>query len=251
MRRFFVGSDAILGDRIIITDKQDLHHLRDVLRMKAGDTLIISDLSETEYEARIERVTQTEAELSVLAARANSREPQTRITLYQGLPKGQKLDLVVQKSIELGASRIVPVLTKRAVPERDGAATAKKTERLRRIAAETVKQCQRGIIPQVDPPLTFEEMLTEIADNHYDLVLALYELEESCSLKQALRDALPAFPDSPSIAVVIGPEGGLEQSEAEVLKAAGAELVTVGRTILRTETAGPAAIAMIRYELEL
>ncbi|MCL2493277.1 MAG: 16S rRNA (uracil(1498)-N(3))-methyltransferase, partial [Clostridiales bacterium] len=244
--------------------------------MKTGDVLIVSDLSAeaptrfagrpharipeisdfaestaTEYEARIERITQTEAVLSVLSVRASTREPQTQITLYQGLPKGQKLELVVQKSIELGAHRIVPVRTKRAVPERTDAAAAKKTERLRRIAAETVKQCQRGIVPQVESPISFEEMLREFAENQYDLTIALYELEERRSLKLALKEALPAFPASPSIAVVVGPEGGLECAEAEALQSAGAELVTVGRTVLRTETAGPAAIAMIRYELEL
>ncbi|MDR1797715.1 MAG: 16S rRNA (uracil(1498)-N(3))-methyltransferase [Clostridiales Family XIII bacterium] len=254
MRRFFVPKDAILGDRILILDRQDIHHMLDVLRMRAGDRLLISDRSETEYEAEIVDASKTGVTLKALASRAFAAEARYRATLYQGIPKGQKMDLVVQKSIELGAGRIVPLVTARVVPEAPG----KKLERWRRIAAETVKQCQRGDVPVVEGPMTVAQAAAEIAGGAYGRALVLYELEESVTLKEALA-ALPpqggadagAAGKPPALAIVVGPEGGLERSEVEAFTAAGAASVTVGSAILRTETAGPAALAMLLYQYGL
>jgi 16S rRNA (uracil1498-N3)-methyltransferase len=281
MRRFFTDPGAIFGDQIRITDKSDIHHMVVVLRMREGDCLVVSDRSETEYAAKITKIGKGDVQLDIVGRQSFKREPHLETTLFQGVPKGQKMDLVVQKSIELGANRIVPLLTLRTeqdfgsqveqnMAKRETAqnSATRKLERWRRIASETAKQCQRGIIPEISAPVAIWEIVEMAAV--FDLLLVLYELEEAVTIKQALRDfrgradissaeSAVLFPGlagsrlltSPRIAIVVGPEGGLEYEEVKALTAAGAVSVSVGKTILRTETAGPVAVAMILYELEM
>ena len=182
-------------------------------------------------------------------------EPLTKVTLYQGVPKASKLETVVQKTVELGINRIVPVFMARTVVS-DKGNFAKKRDRLQKIADEAVKQCKRGIIPEVAEAIGFTDLIGELKSEDYDIILVCYEDEKGYTIKDALRYDMEgtSLKKGGKVALVIGPEGGFEREEVEQIldefhrKACA---VTLGKTILRTETAGPAALAMIMYELEL
>ena len=280
MRRLIVQPGTVSGDRIHITDKDDITYLSIVLRMKEGDMLLVTDGAGRAWETSISTITREDIELSVLAENPAPEDCMTRVTLYQGLPKGAKMDEIIRKATELGVYKIVPVATARSIPGSVNM-VAMKLERWRRIAKEASKQSMRVNVPEVTGLLRFEEAAAGLADatnglnedapgiadatkgfeesapglagERFDLILVPYELEEEMTLKQALRE--PGAPARGSggnplnIAVFIGPEGGFESSEVGRLVGLGAVSVTMGSTILRTETAGPAAVAMILYEL--
>lgn len=243
MSRFFTEPENISDRYIYITDKDDLHHIKKVLRLKPGDTVEISDGQKWEYEGVIEDITATEATLRITDKQSFAREPETRVTLFQGIPKAGKMDLIVQKCVELGADSIVPVFMERTVVN-DNGKIGKKTERWQKISDEACKQCRRGIIPKVAAAVDDSEMMNML--ENFDLVLFPYENETDRTIRDSLR-SLKSKPET--VAVVIGPEGGFSDSEAKQLKKY--ECVSLGRTVLRTETAGIAALAMIMYELEL
>ena len=251
MRRFFVDPSKISEANIIIDEKSDVSHIVNVLRMDVGDKLIVSDMSEFEYTSQISEISKNEIVLSILDKNYFSGEPEVQVTLFQGIPKSSKMDLIVQKTIELGVIKIVPFVSLRTSITKVKDVSPSKIERWRRIAAETVKQCRRGIVPEVANPLTIGAALDTISD--FDLAIVLYELEDETSLKDVLRDFLSNNNNSTAsnIAVIIGSEGGLERQEIEALVLKGAKSVTIGNRILRTETAGLAAIAMLYYEFEL
>jgi len=252
MRRLIVSREAVSGDIIYITDKEDITYLSVVLRMKEGDKLLVSDGEGGAWETSIRNVSRSGIELIKLSENPAREEEKTRVTLYQGLPKGAKMDEIIRKATELGVYKIVPVGTGRSLPGSVNMA-ATKLERWRRIAKEASKQSMRIRVPDVSGLSGFEEAASGLIGAGFDLVLVPYELEEGLTLKQALKEfsaskSVNAGKPS-SVAVFIGPEGGFEQAEVERLVSAGAVSVTMGDTILRTETAGPAAVAMILYEL--
>ena len=253
MSRFFVNPSDIDGRHIYITDKSDLHHIKKVLRLRKGDEVDISDGESWEYRAVIEETNEFEAVLSILDKQKFGREPEVRITLYQGIPKGSKMEDIIRKSVELGVFRIVPVFMERTVAV-DKGNSSKKLERWQKISDEAVKQCRRGIIPKVEAPLSFSEMVDEIGE--YQLVVFPYENEEEKTIKPFLRENIEKIKEKSdeslkNTAIIIGPEGGFSDKEASMLADCGIYGVSLGKTILRTETAGPAAIAMTMYELEL
>ena len=245
MARFFVDASDVQGNTIYIRSKEDIKHISKVLRMKEGDRLEISDCSQWEYDAEIEFIEQDLIELSVLNKQEFEREPEVRVTLFQGIPKQAKMETIVQKCVELGIDSIVPVFMDRTVVTDKGNFN-KKVDRWQKVSAEAVKQCRRGIIPEVAEPVKSKEMIEMM--KQYDLILFPYENETG----RTIRDALRGLETKPAtIAMVIGPEGGFSDAEAEELKNIGADCVSLGKTILRTETAGMAALAMVMYELEL
>lgn len=265
MSRFFVDPAAVQGRYIIIDDKHELHHMRRVLRLAPGDELDISDKTSFEYRTRIESLSEDEARLLILDKQKFAREPRLKITLYQGIPKGSKMDEIIQRSVELGVLTIAPVFMERTVVV-DRGNFGKKLVRWQKISAEAVKQCRRGLVPQVSEPQDFTALLDELSN--YDLVVFPYENEENYTLKDLLRQEAAGRRTAGSgragepggaaagraiktVAVLIGPEGGFSEKEAQMLADRGIAGVSLGRTILRTETAGPAAIAMIMYELEM
>ncbi len=291
MIKFFVTPEQIAGGNIYIEDRDDVKHLVKVLRAKVGDEIAISDGDEWEYVTEIEEIGADEVKLRITDKQKFAREPSVQVSLYQGIPKAQKMESIIQKCVELGVSEIIPVFTERTVVV-DKGQMGKKTARWQKISDEAVKQCKRGKIPKVREPLTFEEMADELAagvagtagakggQKKFDIVICPYENEEDRSIKDALRGAgqtppprfarhlpfrggerqeagvelAPAGALEPlSIAVIIGPEGGFADEEVARLAEddIAAEIVTLGKTILRTETAGMAAIAMVMYELEL
>ncbi len=253
MSRFFVNPENIGNNLIILNDADDLHHMMKVLRLKEGDEVDISDGAEWEYRARIESLAKDEAELVILDKNAFASEPDVKVTLFQGIPKQGKMETIIQKCVELGVHRIVPVFMDRTVVV-DRGHFGKKIDRWNKVSAEAVKQCRRGIIPEVAAPVKLSDLLADedVRDvkpfAEFDLVLFPYENEKGKTIKDALRETGDSFR---RVAVIIGPEGGFSDEEALAIVAEGGVSVSLGRTILRTETAGMAALAMIMYELEL
>lgn len=243
--RIFTSPANIEEKYIRITDKGDIRHMIKVMRLKTGDKVDVSDGSKWEYEAVIDEIYDDEVILSIVDKQTFAREPELMVTLFQGIPKAGKMETIIQKCVELGVYSIVPVFMDRTVVVEKGN-FGKKLERWQKISDEAVKQCKRGIIPEVQKQIKFNDMVSMLAD--YDLVLFPYENEENLTIKDCLR-SLSKKPKS--VAVIIGPEGGFSDKEANALDRAGTAKVTLGKTILRTETAGMAALAMTMYELEL
>ena len=238
MRRFFC--DNITASAATITG-EDAHHISRVLRMKAGDALSLCDGAGNEYDAVITAISQDTVVCELGTLHASEAESLVHVTLFQCLPKAGKMELIVQKCTELGVFSIVPVQSARCVvvPGKD---YDKKRERYNRVALEAAKQSRRAMVPQVLPLVE----LKKIDVKAFDLFLVAYEDENTVSLKQALRAA-----NTPrSIALLIGPEGGLEEGEIAQLVKAGAKSVSLGKRILRTETAGMAMLAQTLYEVE-
>ncbi|MDR2355504.1 MAG: 16S rRNA (uracil(1498)-N(3))-methyltransferase [Clostridiales Family XIII bacterium] len=244
MSRFFVDADQITGDEIRIVSPRDVRHLTRVLRAARGDRVEVSDSAEWEYETEFLHVRDGAAVLRIVDRQRFTREPGIRIALFQGLPKAAKMDAIVQKAVELGVAEIYPVACARSVAAGE-AVSEHRLARWRKISAEAAKQCRRGLTPQLHPVLAFDAALAKMCG--FALPLFPYECETERSLKSCLR-GLSAKPAD--IALIIGPEGGFSGEEADALVAAGAVSVSLGAAILRTETAGPAAVAMILYEFE-
>lgn len=253
MSRFFVDPSDVTDKYIYLSDQGDLKHMKKVLRMGVGDELDISDGAAWEYHVQIESMSADEARLLILDKQKFAREPELHVTLYQGVPKAGKMEGIIQKCVELGVYAITPVFMERTVVV-DKGNFGKKQDRWQKISDEAVKQCKRGIIPEVREALKFRDMVDELSN--YDLILFPYENEDDRTIKDCLRDIVQkaaagegSLPKE--VCIIIGPEGGFADKEAAVLDEAGAQRVSLGRTILRTETAGPAALAMTMYELEL
>lgn len=243
MSRFFVDSSDIGAKYITISDKGDIKHMTKVLRLSLGDVVDISDGVLWEYETEISEMSQEEVLLKITDKQRFAREPEIEIFLFQGIPKASKMDNIIQKSVELGVKEIVPVFMDRTVVLNKGNFD-KKIERWQKVSAEAVKQCKRGIIPKVRHNVKFKDIIPELIE--YDLVVFLYENENNRTIKDLLSENYPK-----KIAVLIGPEGGFSESEAKMLIDKGILGVSIGKSILRTETAGPTAIAMIMYEYEI
>lgn len=215
----------------------DAHYVRNVLRLQAGDRLELLDGTGQVHEAEIVSLTKELVTVKVVRSSPSDREPVVKVTLAQALPKGSKMDFVVEKSVELGVNRIIPVLTERTIGR------SAKTERWRKLAKEAAEQAGRAIIPEVSESTNFASVLK--LKERFDLALLPWELEKNISLRSALQASKPS-----SIIVLIGPEGGFSQAEVEQARAMGWQTVTLGKRILRTETAGLAVLANIMYERE-
>ena len=256
MSRFFVAPEQIGKDQILIEDKSDLHHMKKVLRLQPGDEVDISDGQTWEYRGRIDILETDFARLTILDKQSFAAEPSVEVTLYQGIPKQGKMETIIQKCVELGVRRIVPVFMDRTVVV-DRGNFGKKIQRWQKVSAEAVKQCKRGIIPEVAEAVRLPQVLAEL--DAYDLILIPYENESGTTIRDVLREAAGTGENSGGgeasgsrrIALLIGPEGGFSEEEVAGVTEAGGRSVSLGKTTLRTETAGMAALAMIMYELEL
>ena len=245
MVKLFVDPSKVLAHHIIIDDRDDVKHIRKVLRLKEGDCIEVSDNTAWEYSCEIFRIEDDHVEAAILERHKCEREPRLGITLFQGIPKAGKMEIIIQKCTELGVCEIVPVWNERTVVM-DKGHFSKKIERWQKVANEASKQCKRSIIPTVACDLHFAEMPARLSA--YDLVVFPYENEE----KYSIKDLLSSLSEKPQrVALIIGPEGGFTDEEAARISATGAKPVTLGKTVLRTETAGPAATAMLLYEFEL
>lgn len=241
--KFFVEKDSIADGAAAIVGS-DAAHIVKVLRLTSGDKIVLCDGEGTDYETEITQTDKNAVCVRVLRSYPCETEPKTEITLFQGIPKASKMEYIIQKCTELGVARIVPVMTKRTVVRlADGRDEAKKLDRWNKIAAEAVKQCGRGRIPRVDPVLDIPRICACASD--FDLLLAAYEEERETSLRQVLK----TVGNVRKVGIVIGSEGGFEKEEMQSLIAAGAKCVTLGKRILRTETAGHTVLTAVLYEL--
>ena len=246
MPRFFVRSTQIENGVVTILG-EDAHHISRSLRMAVGDTVTVSDMQRRIYECRLTDFLPDRVLAAVTDVHESDTEPPCAITLYQALPKGDKLDTVIQKAVECGASRIVPFESERCVVRCKPEAEARKTERRVRIAQEAAKQCGRGVLPDVLPTVQFAEMLERAAKA--DTVLFCYEGEGTEPIGAYLARVAPAT--GTEIAVVVGSEGGFSLAEVEAARARGFVPIGLGKRILRTETAPTFALACISCVLEL
>ena len=246
MQRFFVEPHQIDEEahQIHITGS-DVNHISNVLRMKTGEELWISDGSKYEYRCTIESFEPDEVLLHIVYSQEPEYELPCRIYLFQGLPKAEKMELIIQKAVELGAYEIIPVETKRCVVKLDGKKSAKKTARWQQIAESAAKQSKRMLIPNVHEVLTFREAL-KYAES-MDVRLVPYELARGM---QETKEILAGIEPGQSVGIFIGPEGGFEEKEIEAAIEGGAKPITLGRRILRTETAGLAILSVLMFQLE-
>jgi len=239
-RRFFVKPEDIFDDTVVITG-QDAAHIAAVLRLQTGDRVSVSDGQTMVYEVELTRVSRDEVRGHALSA---TERPGTNASLvvYQGLPKAKKMDLIVEKLTEIGADRIVPVAMSRSVAEYDGARGGKKVERWRTVAAEAAKQSRRVTLPEVAGIMTWKEAQADMVAS--GAIIVPWEEEKSKSISEAIDDLDKSPRERTSVALVIGPEGGITKEEISDLTKAGAVTVTLGDNILRTETAAIVATAL-------
>ena len=237
MANFYITRDSIEGNTALITG-EEAQHISRVLRMKKGDMVTLCDGEGTFYEAQLSDFSDKTVTALILSSCKAPTESEVQLTIFQGVPKNPKLETIVQKATEIGVVRIVPMDTVRAVAKLDKAA---KVERLRKIAREAAKQSKRGIIPYVEDSVSFKEAVKMAAQA--DLAIIPYEEESETSLKKALQGKTPK-----TVSVMIGPEGGFDKEEIKLAKDAGIISVTLGKRILRTETAPLAVSAAILYE---
>ncbi len=243
MPKFFVLPQDFDGDFVKIFGF-DAKHITKVLRKSAGDDIIVCDGCGFDYHTVIQEVCGQEILLKIMDKQKNQCEPEVKVTLYQCVPKGSKMEEVVQKCTELGVSSIVPFVSARTVVKDDKEGFAKKTARWQKTADESVKQCMRGVIPTVSQVLNFSEMLCQ-AEQH-TLCLMPYENCRTTDLKTALHMRENCL----DVGIIIGSEGGFEESEVEQAESRGIIPVTLGRRILRTETAGAAVLGCVMYQLD-
>ena len=244
MQQFFAEPSWIRENKIFMQGS-DVNHIRNVLRMKPGEDVRVNDGRGKTYLCCISSYEEQTAVLDILKELDSDTELPSRIILFQGLPKGDKMEWIVQKAVELGAYSIVPFAAKRSVVKLDEKKAAKKQARWQLIAKGAAEQSGRGIIPEVSTVRTFAEALGMAGE--LDVVLVPYELEEG--MKETTR-VIENIEPGQSVGIFIGPEGGFEEEEVELAKAAGAYPVTLGKRILRTETAGLTALSILMYYLE-
>ena len=245
MYQFFVEPSQIQDKKIIITGS-DVNHIKNVLRMKPGEEIAVSNgIDGREYRCGIEAFAEDTVVCTLRFIKEEGVELPSPIYLFQALPKADKMELIVQKAVELGVHEIIPVAAKRCVVKLDEKKAAGKASRWQGIAEAAAKQSKRGVIPVVRSPLSFQEAVNLAGD--MDVRLIPYELAEDMA---HTRSVIEAVKPGQSIAVFIGPEGGVEEREIQTAISAGIEPVTLGKRILRTETAGLTVLSWLMYHLE-
>lgn len=244
MQHFFVTPGQVDKPYIYI-EGSDVNHMKNVLRMKKGEELEVSDGNNRKYRCAVCAYEEGRAVLEIREEKELDTELPSRIWLFQGLPKSDKMELIVQKAVELGAYRVVPVAARRSVVKLDPAKAAKKVKRWNEIARSAAKQAGRDLIPEVEPVCSFREALAMAGS--LDVVLFPYELAEGMD---HTRSVIEKIRPGQSVGIFIGPEGGFEKEEAELALESGAEVITLGRRILRTETAPLAVLSILGYHLE-
>lgn len=232
MQKLFID---FTPDENILLDGEQARHISKSLRMRVGDMLCVTNGMGEDYGCQIEEITKDTVLLKVCYKQANSSEPSCKVTIYQGVPKSTKLEDIIQKCVELGVSKIVPVLTKRCVSRPDEKSANKKNQRYSKIALEAAQQSGRGIVPQIAPMLTLKQALK---DDNADTKIVFYEGggEKLTSIVNS---------DCKSVSIYIGPEGGFEKDEVELIESNGAKVATLGPRILRTQTAPVAALTAV------
>lgn len=245
MYQFFVEPSQIQGKKIVITGK-DVNHIKNVLRMHRGEEIAVSNgVDGKEYRCGIEEIYEDEVICSLRFIKEDALELASKVYLFQGLPKADKMELIIQKAVELGVYRVIPVSSRRAVVKLDEKKAKGKLERWQGIAEAAAKQSKRGIIPQVGPVMTMKQAIE--FSRCAKIRLIPYELAEKMATTKEIIDGLQPGED---VAVFIGPEGGFEEEEVNLAAKDGIKPITLGKRILRTETAGMTVLSWIMYRLE-
>ena len=242
MPKFFVEPSKISND-IITIDTEDVNHITRVLRMKIGDKITVCDSMGYDYTAEIFEINKSSILCRELKKTKSDTEPALKVVLFQGIPKGSKMEYIIQKTTELGIFKIVPVSMSRCVSKienkKDG---DRKRERWQKISESAAKQSGRGIVPEISAPVAFEAAIQALSE--CDLAFAPYECEQDNSIKKVIK----GINGNKTVGFIIGPEGGFAPEEIDKLTKLGISSVTLGKRILRTETAGEAVLSMLMYE---
>ena len=243
MDRFFVEKKNVnLENNTCTIEGEDVKHISKVLRCRVGEELEICDNDNNEYICEITNIDKSQVNLNVLKRVDIKRESDLKIKVYQGLPKGPKMEMILQKLTEVGVDEIILVQTKRTVVKVDDKKEDKKIERWERIIYEAAKQSKRGKIPKLRGVLSFKEALADMKENDFNI--APYENEKTKTIKQAIKGK-----DINNIGIFVGPEGGFEDTEIKAIEEIGGQSVSLGPRILRTETASLVASSIVLYEL--
>ena len=249
MPRFFIRAEQVAiydnGAKTVTVRGDDAHHISRSLRMTEGEKITVCDMQKNVYVCKISGFSADEVYLDVIEEGVSDTEPVCFIKLYQAIPKGDKLETIIQKSIECGVSEIIPFASERCIAKIEGKDIQKKAERHNKIAESAAKQSGRGIIPKVREAMRFNEAMADAAES--DLVIFCYEGDNTSSLKEILKENK----NPRSISLIIGSEGGFSLKEVDVAKGYGAKIAGLGKRILRCETAPSFALACIAYETEL
>lgn len=247
MSKFFIKSNQIVDNKIIITGT-DVNHIKNVLRLKIDDDIRICNTDTSRnYVCAISQITSEQIDCTILKELNDDIEGNVELHIFQGLPKADKMELIIQKGTELGVKEFIPVSFKRCVVKLSGKDEDKKIERWNKISEVASKQCGRDIIPKVRKIETVKDVCSQIIN--YDLVLLAYEGETQNYIKKELKN-VKDLKNSYKIAVIIGPEGGIDVEEVNTIKASGAKVISLGKRILRTETVALQVASIIMYELE-
>ena len=250
MPKFFVNQENIQDKRILITG-EDVNHIKNVLRKNLKDTIEICDVQNgANFRCEIEEMQKDKIRCKIIENLKNESEPNTYVHIYQGLPKADKMELIIQKSVELGVSEITPTNMSRCIVKLNSKDLRKKVERWQKISEVAAKQSGRNIIPTINNICNFNEIINQC--KKYDAILLAYENEKENKLKNEIQKLkeLQSKKEKLKIAVIIGPEGGLAPEEVEKAEQNGIKIITLGNRILRTETVALNILSIIMYELE-
>ena len=248
MPKFFVNNNQIKDNKIEIIG-EDIKHIKKVLRKKVEDEITICDKeSSQDYLCKIAKIDDEKIECEILEKIEGIVEPRIKVTIFQGLPKADKMELIIQKSVELGVNEITPVEMNRSIVKFDNKDKEKELQRWRKISEVASKQCGRNIIPDINEIINVKN-ICNLCPN-YDIVLVAYENEKTNRLKDEIKKLKNNTKKDLKIGVVIGPEGGIEEKEIEILKQSNAKIITLGKRILRTETVALNILSILMYELE-
>lgn len=245
MYKFFVEKNQI-NDNIVGIVGEDVNHIKNVLRLGIDQEIDVCDLeSSINYLCKIIELNNKFIKCEIIERLESESEPKTYLHIFQGLPKAEKMETIIQKTTEIGVSEITPVSMNRCVVKLDDKGIDKKVSRWQKIAEVAAKQSKRDKIPLINYPINIKNIYEKIVD--YDIVLVAYESEENYNIKSALEEISVKAPLK--IAVIVGPEGGIEEKEIELLKSFNAKIITLGKRILRTETAPIVLSSVVMYEL--
>lgn len=243
MFKFFVPTERIINN-IATIEGDDVKHIYKVLRLENLDKILINNLMGEDFEGEITQVNKDQVVVKLIKKMESNNESPLNIYLFQGLPKSSKMDLIVQKNTEIGIKEITPIITERVIVRND-LGEFKKGERLQKIALEASKQSKRSLIPKINEPINLKNIFHILED--MDLIVVPYENALNHGIKNMMKNLEPK--NIKNVAVIIGPEGGFEESEIKLFIEAGAHIVTLGPRIFRTETAGFVCSSILMYEL--
>lgn len=245
MNLFYVEEPQIRESEIVIVG-EDVNHIKNVLRMHPGEQVMVCDGKGSDYLCEIESFPEKQVKLTIVKKQLSDGELPVKLYLFQGLPKSDKMELIIQKAVELGVTEVIPVAMKRSIVKiEDKKKEAKKLERWQAIATAAAKQSKRGIIPKVHSVLSYREAL----NYSKDMELKLFPYENAKDIDKS-RELVATAPNRKSIAIFIGPEGGFEDKEIEEVESIGGQIITLGKRILRTETAGFTMLSILMFEIE-